>query len=461
MIVFFLLTNTDNTFQCGATVKYNNFMKKFYIETYGCQMNVADSELVVSLLQDKGYKLTENYKESDIILVNTCAVREKAELRVRGKLTLYKNLKKTNPNLKVGLLGCMGQRTKDELLEQEPVLDFIAGPDAYRDLHNLIEKAEIGQRAVNVQLSKEETYGDLKPVRLDKNGVTAFISISRGCDNMCSFCIVPFTRGRERSRSDKSIIDEAKNAFEKGYREVTLLGQNVDKYKFEDVDFAKLLQKVANVSKKLRVRFSTSYPHDFTNKVIQVMADNENICKSIHLPVQSGSTRMLEKMKRGYTREWYMDRISAIKKIIPECAISTDIIAGFCSETDDDHKDTISLMKWANYDTAFMFKYSERPNNYAQRNYADDIPEDVKSERLSEIIELQSNMSYESNKQDLGKTFEVLVEGTSKRSEKRLFGRNSQNKVIIFDGNKKLVGKYVNVTVNKFTQATLLGEMNE
>ena len=436
-------------------------MKKFYIETYGCQMNVADSEVVVSLLQDKGYQLTENYKESDIILVNTCAIREKAEQRVRGKLTLYKNLKKSNPNLKVGLLGCMAQRGKDKLFEEEPVLDFIAGPDSYRDLHNLIEETETGQKAANIHLSKEETYAEIEPVRLDKNGVTAFVSISRGCDNMCSFCIVPFTRGRERSRSDESIINETKIAFEKGYREVTLLGQNVDKYKYEDVTFAKLLQKVANISKDLRVRFSTSYPQDFTNEVMQTMADNDNICKSIHLPVQSGSTRILEKMKRGYTLEWYMDRISAIKRIIPECSISTDIIVGFCSETDQDHQETISLMKWANYDTAFMFKYSERPNNFAQRNFEDDVPENVKSDRLTEIIEQQSLRSYESNKKDLGKTFEVLVEGTSKRSEKRLFGRNTQNKVLIFEGDKNLVGKYVNVTVNSFSQATLLGEMEK
>ncbi len=434
-------------------------MKTFYIETYGCQMNVSDSELVVSLLKDKGYKHTDNYKNSDIILVNTCAVRAKAELRVKGKLTLYKNLKKSKPDLTVGLLGCMAQRTKDKLLEQEPVLDFIVGPDAYRDLHNLIEKAEIGQRAANVILSKEETYEDIAPVRLDKNGVSAFVSISRGCDNMCSFCIVPFTRGRERSRSDKSIIEEVKDAFAKGYREVTLLGQNVDKYYFEETNFAQLLQKVANIDEKLRVRFSTSYPQDFSNELIQIMASYKNICKSIHLPVQSGSTRILEKMRRGYSREWYLDRIKAIKETLPTCSISTDIIAGFCSETDEDHKETLSLLELLKFDSAFMFKYSERPNNYAQRNYIDDVTEETKSRRLSEIIELQSKLSYQSNEKDMGKTFEILVEGTSKRSEKRLFGRNTQNKVIIFDCDKKIIGKYVNVKVTSFTQATLLGEI--
>lgn len=432
---------------------------KFYIETYGCQMNVADSELVVSLLQNKGYHHTENYKDADIILINTCAVREKAEQRVRGKLTLYKNFKKNKPTVKVGLLGCMAQRSKDKLLEQEPVLDFIAGPDAYRDLHNLIEQTETGQRLANVILSKQETYEDLKPVRLDKNGVSAFISISRGCDNMCAFCIVPFTRGRERSRSDTSIVAEAKEAFENGYREVTLLGQNVDKYKYENTNFAKLLQMVADVNPLLRVRFSTSYPQDFTDEVIETMARNKNICKSIHLPVQSGSTRMLEKMKRGYTREWYMNRIEAIKKAMPDCAISTDIIAGFCSETEQDHQDTLSLMKWAEYDLSFMFKYSERPNNYAHRNYPDDVPEEVKSSRLTEIIDLQSELSHQSNKKDVGKTFEVLIEGTSKRSEERIFGRNSQNKVVIFDGDKSMIGQYATVKVTDFTQATLLGKL--
>ena len=435
-------------------------MKKFYIETYGCQMNVADSELIVTILTRNGYKHTEDYKKADYIFVNTCSVREKAEQRVRGKLSLYKGLKKTK-KIKVALVGCMAQRIKDKLFEQEPVLDIIAGPDSYRNLPELIKKADKGLKSSDVKLSKTETYVDIEPTRFNKSTVTSFVSISRGCDNMCSFCIVPFTRGRERSRDPESIITEVKQIIADGYKEVTLLGQNVDKYNWNngEVNFAKLLQKTAEIDPNLRIRFSTPYPKDFTDEVIKTIAKYKNICKSIHLPLQSGSNRILKKMKRGYTREWYMDRIKMIRKYIPDCAISTDIIAGFCSETEEDHQQTLDVFQQAKFDFAYMFKYSERPNNFAHRNYDDDVADEIKLRRLSEIIEFQNKLSLESNKNDLNKTFEVLVEGTSKRSEKRLFGRNSQNKVIVFEGNKELIGKYVNVKVTDFTQATLLGKL--
>ena len=435
-------------------------MQKFYIETYGCQMNVADSELIITILKDKGYELTSDYKKADYIFVNTCSVREKAEQRVRGKLSLYKGLKKQK-KLKVALVGCMAQRIKNKLFEEEPVLDIIAGPDAYKNLPELIKKADKGLKAADVKLSKTETYQEISPTKIDKNGVCTFVSILRGCDNMCSFCIVPFTRGRERSRSPESILTEIKQLVAQGYKEVTLLGQNVNKYNWnnKEVNFAKLLQKTADIDKNLRIRFSTPYPQDFTDEVIKTIARNENICNSIHLPIQSGSSRILEKMKRGYTREWYLERIESIRNHIPDCAITTDVIAGFCSETEQEHNETIELFRQVKFNSAFMFKYSERPNNYAQRNYTDDIDEDTKLRRLNEIIELQNKLSLESNKNDIDKTFKILVEGTSKRSEERLFGRNSQNKVIIFEANKNLIGKYVNVTVTDFTQATLLGEI--
>ncbi len=437
--------------------------RKFYIETYGCQMNVADSELVAKILQDNNYELTENYKEADVVMINTCAVRDSAEQRVLGRLGLFTNLKNTNRNVKVGILGCMAQRLKGKLFEMNKTIDFIAGPDTYKRLPSLIEKAEAGERPLDVILSKKETYDDIKPLHYGKNKISGFVSISRGCDNMCAFCIVPFTRGRERSRNPQSIIDEIKDLDNQGFKEVTLLGQNVDKYNWNEgeVDFADLLEMVAKEFPQMRIRFATSYPQHMKDKVLHVIADYDNVCKYIHLPVQSGSNAVLERMRRGYTREWYLDRIAAIRRIIPNCAISTDVIAGFSGETEEDHQQTLDLFRQVGFDYAYMFKYSVRPNTYAARNLEDDVPEDVKSRRLSEIIELQTQLSTESNRRDVGKTFVVLVEGTSKRSEERLFGRNSQNKVVIFGGDKSLIGKLVKVKVNDFTQATLFGTLVE
>jgi len=432
---------------------------KFFIETYGCQMNTADSELVVSILQKDGYQHTEDINEANIVLVNTCSIRENAEQRIRGRLGFFKVLKRNKASLLVGIIGCMAERLKEKLIEQEQIVDLVVGPDAYRDLPGLLRTAESGQKAVNVLLQREETYADISPVRMDKNKVTSFVSIMRGCDNVCAFCVVPYTRGRERSRASESIMNEVKKLIEEGYKEVTLIGQNVDKYfwEAENVNFAKLLEMVATQSSALRVRFSTSYPQDMTDEVLQIMAKYPNICRNIHLPVQAGSTRILELMRRKYTREWYLDRISAIRKFVPDCAISTDIIAGFCSETDDDHAETLSLMEQVGYDFAFMFKYSERPNTFASRNYKDDVSEDIKSKRLSEIIALQNKLSLQSNQKDLGKTFEVLVEGVSKKSEDRLFGRNSQNKVVVFPAENAKIGDYVQVLVSQVTSATLLG----
>ncbi len=434
-------------------------MKKFYIETYGCQMNVYDSQQVMRILENLGMERTDDYKQADLILVNTCAVREHAEQRVRGRLGLFKAWKKQHPEIKVGLLGCMGQRLKDRLLEQEPVLDFVAGPDTYRRLPQILDKIRSGERVVDVKLDKKELLDDIPPERDDKYKVSTFVTIIRGCDNMCAFCVVPFTRGRERSRPPKSILAEIEDLLAQGYKEVTLLGQNVDKYQYEDTDFAKLLEMVARIDPQLRVRFLTSYPQHMKNEVLEVMAKYDNIAKNIHLPVQSGSNRILERMRRGYTREWYLDRIRAIREIVPETVIGTDIIAGFCGETEEDHRQTLDLMEQVRFDYAYMFKYSERPNTYAARNYEDDVPEDVKIRRLNEIIELQNRHSYESNKRDVGKTFKVLVEKTSRRSDRQLMGRNSQGKVIIFEGDKSLIGSYVDVEVYDFTQATLLGRM--
>ncbi len=434
-------------------------MKKFYIETYGCQMNVYDSQLVKSILTSNQWEETDNYKEADLILVNTCAVREHAETRVRGRLGLFKALKKQKPQIKVGLLGCMGQRLKERLLEEEPVLDFVMGPDTYKRLPQALEKVYSGEKIADVKLDKSENYDEIYPRRDDPYKVSAYVTISRGCDNMCAFCIVPFTRGRERSKKPDLILKEVEQAIEMGYKEVNLLGQNVDKYQYEDVDFARLLEMVARLDSNLRVRFLTSYPQHMKNSVLEVMAKYENIARNIHLPVQSGSNRILELMRRGYTREWYLDRIKAIREIVPDCAIGTDIIAGFCTETEQDHQQTIDLMEQVQFDYAFMFKYSERPNTYAARNLPDDVPEEVKIRRLNEIIDLQNKHSYQSNKKDVGKTFRVLVENTSRRSEKQLLGRNSQGKVIIFEGDKKLIGQYVDVEVYDFTQATLLGKM--
>ncbi len=443
----------------------NQYRKLFYIESYGCQMNFSDSEIVASILNKEGFGATRNFEDADLVLLNTCSIREKAEQTVRKRLTEFKKVKEAKPGMLIGMLGCMAERLKSKLLEEEKLVDLVVGPDAYRTLPGLIIEAEGGQKAVNVLLSREETYADISPVRLDSNGVTAFVSIMRGCNNMCSFCVVPFTRGRERSRDAGSIIRECRDLFQKGFREVTLLGQNVDSYYFVDevkdeiVTFAKLLEKVALISPLLRVRFSTSHPKDITDEVLHTMAKYENICKYIHLPVQSGSSRILQLMNRTYTREWYMAKVDRIREIMPDCGISSDIIAGFCTEEDADHKDTLSIMEYSGYDMSYMFFYSERPGTLAERRYKDDIPDDVKKKRLQEIVELQGRLSFASNTKDIGKTFAVLIEGDSKRSDHDWRGRSSQNKVIVFpkESYRLKKGDYVNVKVTACTQATLLG----
>ncbi|MBT3208267.1 MAG: tRNA (N6-isopentenyl adenosine(37)-C2)-methylthiotransferase MiaB [Bacteroidetes bacterium] len=436
--------------------------RNLYIETYGCQMNVADSEIVVSVLQKENFEVTKEISNADLILVNTCSIRENAEQRVRGRLDVFRQQKKKNPGLIVGVIGCMAERLKKKLLEDEKLIDIVVGPDAYRDLPNLIKQTEGGQQAINVLLSREETYADISPVRYSTNGVSAFVSIMRGCDNMCAYCVVPFTRGRERSREPETILQEITKLAENNFKEVSLLGQNVDKYSWKNeesnVNFANLLEMVANAFPNLRIRFSTSYPQDMNDEVLETMARHKNICKSIHLPAQSGSTKILELMKRGYSREWYMDRIKSIRKIIPECSISTDIIAGFCNESDEDHQASLSLLKWANFDFAYMFKYSERPNTYAQRKLEDNVSEEIKSARLTEIIELQNKISAETKEKDLNKTFEVLVEGISKKSKEHLFGRNSQNKVVVFPKENYVIGDFVDVLITDFTSATLKGK---
>ncbi|MBK8444853.1 MAG: tRNA (N6-isopentenyl adenosine(37)-C2)-methylthiotransferase MiaB [Sphingobacteriales bacterium] len=437
--------------------------KRFYIESYGCQMNFSDSEIVASVLYADGYGITDNYQNADVILLNTCSIREKAEERVRHRLQQLSGIKKQNPNAVVGLLGCMAERLKSKLIEEERLVDVVCGPDAYRDLPRLLAEAEGGQRAVNVLLSREETYANIAPVRLDANGVSAFISIMRGCDNMCSFCVVPFTRGRERSRDSFSIVAEAQDLFNRGYREVTLLGQNVDSYKWqnpesgEHINFAKLLEMTAQVNPLLRVRFSTSHPKDITNEVLEIMAKHDNICKYIHLPVQSGNSRILDLMNRTYDREWYLERVAAIRRYMPDCGISTDVISGFCSETEAEHQDTLSLMEIVKYDMAYMFAYSERPGTLAARKYADDVDEAVKKRRLNEVIALQNAHSFERNQADVGKIYEVLVEKTSKRSDEEMCGRNSQNKMIIFPKGNAEAGQYVQVRVTDCTSASLRG----
>ncbi|CAG5077191.1 tRNA (N6-isopentenyl adenosine(37)-C2)-methylthiotransferase MiaB [Parvicella tangerina] len=446
--------------------------RKLYIESYGCQMNFSDSEIVASILEKEGYSTTRNVDEADVVMLNTCSIREKAETTVRNRLQHFKKQKDTNPSLVVGVLGCMAERMKESLLEEEKLVDVVVGPDAYRDLPNLIDQVDSGQKAVNVLLSREETYADISPVKLGGNGVTAFISIMRGCDNMCSFCVVPFTRGRERSRNPLSIVAEARDLFERGYREVTLLGQNVDSYRWniskkgEIVDenipttnFAQLLEMVAKVDPDLRVRFSTSHPKDMTNDVLETMAKYENICEYIHLPVQSGNSDVLKKMNRGYTREWYMDRIAAIRRIMPECAISTDIITGFCEETEEQHQDTLSLMREVEYEFAYMFFYSERPKTLAERKYEDNVPLEVKKRRLQEVIEIQNESSLKANKKAVGKVHKVLIEGPSKRSDDFLCGRNTQNAMIVFPRENYKKGEYVNVMVEDCTRATLLGSV--
>ena len=438
---------------------------KFYIESYGCQMNFSDSEIVASILGECGYGATRDMEQADLILINTCSIREKAEDTVRKRLRIFNKLKHERPGTLIGVLGCMAERLKTKLLEQEKLVDIVVGPDAYRDLPKLINTATDGEKGINVHLSREETYADISPVRLDSNGVTAFISIMRGCDNMCSFCVVPFTRGRERSRDAFSIVAEATELFANGYREVTLLGQNVDSYKWENpetgkpVNFAQLLEMVAQVDPLLRIRFSTSHPKDITDEVLHTMAAYKNICKYIHLPAQSGNTRVLKLMNRTYTREWYMERVAAIRRIMPDCAISSDMISGFCSETEEEHQDTLSLMEYVRYSMSYMFFYSERPGTLAARKYEDDIPLEVKKRRLNEIIALQNQQSAEDNANDVGKTFEVLIEGDSKRSDAEWRGRNSQNKMIVWPktGNHQ-PGDYVHVHIIESSSATLRGE---
>lgn len=440
--------------------------KKLFIETYGCQMNVADSEVVASIMEMDGYSITDKLEDADAVFVNTCSIRENAEIKVIQRLDALNSLKrKKNKNLIIGVLGCMAERAKEELLDNHHA-DIVVGPDAYLDLPNLIGAAENGEKAINVQLSKTETYKDVIPLKIGANHLSGFISIMRGCDKVCSYCIVPYTRGRERSREPKSILNELNHLSEKGFKEVTLLGQNVNSYRFTEedgtiIDFSALLRLVAEETPHIRVRFSTSYPTDMTDETLEVIAKYDNLCKYIHLPVQSGSTKILNVMKRKYDREWYLNRIEAIKRIIPGCGLSTDIMCGYHSETEEDHKDTLSLMREVGFDYAFMFKYSERPGTYASRHLEDNIQEEVKARRLQEIIDLQHELSKESNIRDLGKTFEVLIEGFSKRSKDQLFGRSSQNKVIIFDKANHRIGQLVKVKVTGNTSATLFGEVVE
>jgi tRNA-2-methylthio-N6-dimethylallyladenosine synthase len=441
-------------------------LKQFYIESYGCQMNFNDSEIVASILSKENYGSTKELEEADLILINTCSIREKAELTVRKRLKVFNQLKANRPGLLIGVLGCMAERLKDKLLEQEKLVDLVVGPDAYRDIPKLIRSAEEGDKGINVFLSREETYADISPMRLDSNGVGAFISIMRGCDNMCSFCVVPFTRGRERSRNAYTIVAEAEDLFNKGFREVTLLGQNVDSYKWENpetkeiVNFANLLELVAQVNQDLRVRFSTSHPKDITDEVLYTMRNYENICKYIHLPVQSGNSRILKMMNRTYDRNWYISKVDRIYEVLPDCAISSDMIAGFCSETEEEHRDTLSVMKHAKYSMSYMFYYSERPGTLAQRKYEDDVPIEIKKRRLKEIITLQNEISKNHNKNDIGKIFKVLIEGDSKKSELDFKGRNSQNKMVVFPkkGEYK-AGDYAQVFITEATSATLIGHI--
>ena len=431
--------------------------RKLFVETYGCQMNVGDTEVVVALMQREGYVYTEDIGQADVILINTCSIRDNAEQRIWGRLAEMKRYRRAKPGLVVGIIGCMAERLKEKLVEGPYGVDVVAGPDAYRDLPRLVREAEAGGKGVNVLLSTEETYAEIAPVRLDRNGVSAFVAIMRGCDNFCSYCVVPYTRGRERSRDAETIVAEARSLFENGYREVTLLGQNVNSYRMGDVDFPELVRRVASVSPLLRVRFATSHPKDMSDGLLEVMASMPNVCRAIHLPAQSGATSMLGRMNRKYTREWYLDRIAAIRRYLPDCAITTDLIAGFSGETEEDHRETLSLMREARYESAFMFKYSERPGTFAARKLPDDVPEEVKNRRLQEIIALQGELSAESNRRDVGRTFEVLAEGFSRRSEKQLSGRTSQNKVVVFDRGDHKPGDYVRVRITGCSSATLLG----
>lgn len=433
--------------------------KRLFVETYGCQMNAGDTEIVVSILQKEGYRWTERIEEADVILINTCSVRDNAEQRIWGRLAEMRRYRRAKPSLRIGIIGCMAERLKDRLTEGRDAVDIVAGPDAYRDLPLLLRQAEEGARSVNTLLSREETYAEIAPVRLDRNGVSGFIAIMRGCNNYCSYCVVPYTRGIERSRDPETIVREARELFDNGYREITLLGQNVNSYRFGEVGFPELIRRVAELSPLLRVRFATSHPKDISDRLLETMASHPNICRAIHLPAQSGATSMLGRMNRKYTREWYLGRVAAIRRYLPDCAITTDLIAGFSGETEEEHRETLSLMRQVGYEFAYMFKYSERPGTFASKHLPDDVPDAVKSARLQQIIELQNELSLESNRRDVGKEFEVLVEGTSRKRTDQLFGRNSQNKVIVFDASDDVrAGDYVRVRVTECTAATLLGE---
>jgi tRNA-2-methylthio-N6-dimethylallyladenosine synthase len=457
---FFCLSSIRLSFLFSTFAPMPN--RKLYIETYGCQMNVVDSEVVAAILLQHHYDVTEDINEADLVLVNTCSIRDNAEQRVRARIRDFRKLKEQKEQVSVGVIGCMAERLKEKLLEDDSIVDLVVGPDAYRDLPALLEEVESGEKGINTILSLEETYGDIRPVRMDRNHVTSFVAIMRGCNNFCAYCVVPGTRGRERSRDPETIVGEASELFLNGYREVTLLGQNVNSYRWEKGDklvrFEQLLEMVAGIDPAFRVRFATSHPKDLSDDLLRLIAQYPNLCKSIHLPVQSGSTSVLERMKRRYTREHYMERISAIRKFLPAASISTDIIAGFCGETEEEHQQTLSLMEWVAYDFAYMFKYSERPGTYASEKLKDDVPESVKTQRLNEIIELQSRLSLKSKQQDMGRKFEVLVEGTSKKSEENLYGRTSQNKVVVFPKKDLNPGDYVEVMVSDCTSATLMGQ---
>lgn len=447
----------------GADLKSaaENVEKKLFIETYGCQMNVADSEVVASVMQMAGYEMTEEIQEADAIFVNTCSVRDNAEQKVLGRLQYFQSLKRKKKHLLVGVLGCMAERVKEDLIANHHV-DLVAGPDSYMDLPNLIAAAENGEEVINVELSTQETYKDVMPLKLPGGHISGFVSIMRGCNNFCSYCIVPYTRGRERSREVNSILNEIRDMRDKGFKEVTLLGQNVNSYLYEQdgeqVNFSSLLEKVALEAPNMRIRFVTSHPKDMSDETLHVIAKYPNICQYIHLPAQSGSSKILKVMNRKYTREWYLDRIAAIRRILPECAISTDLFCGFHSETEEDFQETLSLMREVGYDSAYLFKYSERPGTYAAKHLEDDVPEEVKVRRLQEMIDLQNKLSEESNLRDIGKVFEVLIEGYSKRSREQLFGRTSQNKVVIFDKKNFHVGQFIRVKIQRASSATLFGE---
>lgn len=461
-----------------ATPNLKQGTKKMFIESYGCQMNFSDSEIVASVLNKEGYSPTQKIEDADVVFLNTCSIRDNAELTIRKRLKQIEADKIKNPKLKVGILGCMAERLKSKLLEEEKLVDLVAGPDAYRDLPNLLNTVNEGEKSVNVLLSREETYSDIDPLRLNSNGITAFISIMRGCDNMCTFCVVPFTRGRERSRDPKTILQEAKDLYKAGYKEITLLGQNVDSYRWSDnpelrgqnlknapseevIDFAKLLEIVAQIAPDFRIRFTTSHPKDITDEVLFTMKKYDNICKYIHLPAQSGNTRILQKMNRTYTREWYNNKVNRIREIMPDCAISTDIITGFCSETEEEHKDTLSLMEWAMYDMAYMFYYSERPGTLAEKKFEDDVPLEVKKRRLQEVIQIQNRNNLLKNQACIGQKYVVLVEGLSKKSKEELSGRNTHNRVVVFPKENYQVGDYVLVEVKSCTAATLIGKAIE